>query len=246
MSDINEKMSNDINEDMDNDVSDVSNASVGGTSGVESKPKVEPKVIAMFVIAAVVLVAGFVVPNVLRGKWAADEAAAQQNIDGSRAAVEEAVNASNKTQNVEVEKATGFDAARKESDTEAIKAFLSTACTWDSQATYAAARDKLKSEYGILDSSEFLTDFMPVIEADTVNGHGQVLKGQNRIDSMNLNLSLGEVKVYLGSIEDGYYEYFCDFDMVSTSGSNSSASDGLLICTVDSEGRILDPFAIRA
>lgn len=210
------------------------------------KTRVDPKVIALYLIAAALVVASFVVPMVLHGQWANEEAAAQQNIDASRESAASAVKDSEKAQAVEVSEATGFDAARKEADTKAITNFLNVACTWDSQESYAAARDKLQSEYGVLGNSEFLTDFMPLIEHDSVNGHGQVIKGQNVIDSMNLNLSLGDVEVYLGSIEGDYYEYFCDFDMVSTSGSNSSSSDGLLICTVDSDGRIIDPFAVRA
>jgi hypothetical protein len=223
----------------------VANTHVDKANGNQSDHRVDPVVIVMIVVALVLVVVGIVGPRLLRQAWATEEASAQGAIETSRTNAAEATNDAVAAQNVEVKTATGFDAARKDADTKAIDKFLGVACTWDSQEAYAKARETLQREYGVLPTSSFLTEFMPVIEHDTVNSRGQVIEGQNPIDSMHLNMVLGDVTVYLGAVDGDVYDYFCDFDMLSTSGSNSSSAHALLVCSVDGQGRVLDPVAVR-
>lgn len=197
-----------------------------------------------FVLAFVVFMAGFIVPDMIRSSWASDESQASSAVESARVAADESKYAAEEKQAASVEDSTGFDKAKFDDDVATIENFLRTASTWDSCDSYNAARDKVKETHGVKDDSQFMTSYMPYIEPNMVNGKGEVMEGQNFIDNRGLNLHFDNLSAYYAGKDDktGNYMYYVEFSTSSSRNGQSSGRNSLLRCSVDGD-TIIDPYA---
>jgi hypothetical protein len=197
--------------------------------------------VPVLIISAALLVGANVVPRVVMSAWGAEEAAVVKEAEDARKAAAEAREAAESQQAAVVYESTGLDRARIEADEAVIRGMLRTMCTWSSQATYESARQALMRDYGVASESEILTEIMPYVAADSVNGKGEVLVGHNQIDQRGLNMTLGDVTCHLGTMSsDGLCDYVVDFEAISSDGSHLASRNLVLVCSTTPDGGLID------
>ncbi|MFE7117378.1 hypothetical protein ACFU99_18390 [Streptomyces sp. NPDC057654] len=147
--------------------------------------------------------------------------------------------------NADVMAALGVSQKRLGIDGERIESLLSTAFTWDSGKSYEAARESLKSRFGLTESETFLTSFMP---PSRFNEDAQGRR-YYYIDTVGLNSALGaDLDVEVVDAKVGVYTYavLAGVEVTSDAVSQNKASKAsvtahrrtLLFVTVDAQGKI--------
>lgn len=147
--------------------------------------------------------------------------------------------------NGDVMAALGVSQNRLSTDGERIKSLLSMAFTWDSGQSYEAARERLKSRFGLAENETFLKSFMP---PSRFNEDSQGRR-YYYIDTVGLNSSLGEDPgIEVVDVKAGVYTYaiLADVEVTSDAVSQNKASKAgvtahrraLLFVTVDVQGKV--------
>ncbi|MFJ2420227.1 hypothetical protein [Streptomyces brevispora] len=147
--------------------------------------------------------------------------------------------------NTDVMAALGVSQNRLSTDSERIKSLLSMAFTWDSGQSYEAARESLKSRFGLTESEMFLKSFMP---PSRFNEDSQGRR-YYYIDTVGLNSALGaDTDIEVVDAKAGVYTYavLADVEVTSDAASQNKASKtsvtahrrALLFVTVDAQGKV--------
>jgi hypothetical protein len=139
--------------------------------------------------------------------------------------------------------------ARISADTTVIKGLLTTAVTWDSNASYTQARAKLVTTYKVPADSAFMTTFLPPAPY-SVDSTG---KQYSYIDAAGLNSALGAYSVQLTGVRGTSYSYlvFVSVMASSTDGRGTASRADVLTLTVDADATVHDlrgwaaPAAVR-
>lgn len=132
--------------------------------------------------------------------------------------------------------ASGLDSARVVKDDDAARALLEKVFDWDSKETYDAARESVKSEYGLADDSTFLSVFMPAVNNIDVGG-----REINEIDARGLNMSYSDMQSNVTGINGDLYTYFTIVTVESSDSSGATAQgESAFVYTVDGEGNLSD------
>lgn len=148
-------------------------------------------------------------------------------------------------ENADVMAALGVSQDRLSADGERIKSLLSTAFSWDSGQSYEAARESLKSQFGLTENEAFLKSFMP---PSRYNADSQGRR-YYYIDAVGLNSALGaDLDVEVVDIKAGVYTYaaLADVEATSDAVTQNQASKAsitahrraLLFVTIDTQGRV--------
>jgi hypothetical protein len=171
-----------------------------------------------------------------------------QQVTQARTENDQALKSVSNSQATMMRQTTGYDAAKVKSDTDTIEAFLKTVFTWDSCASYNKAREDAMQTYGVRETSQFFTDYMPHIEEYGTAAHGERVPNANAIDSQNLSLTLGDATIYATADRkdsQGTYEYvaLCDIHTQETGTSNGQSA---VVCFQVDEGGIVDVSAQQA
>ncbi|MFJ8018713.1 hypothetical protein [Streptomyces sp. NPDC096311] len=147
--------------------------------------------------------------------------------------------------NADVLAALGVSQNRLSTDGERIKSLLSMAFTWDSGQSYEAARESLKSRFGLAENETFLKSFMP---SSRFNEDSQGRR-YYYIDTVGLNSALGaDPDIEVVDVKAGVYTYaiLADVEVTSDAVSQNKASKAsvtahrraLLFVTVDAQGKV--------
>ncbi|MEV7953027.1 hypothetical protein [Streptomyces sp. NPDC088141] len=147
--------------------------------------------------------------------------------------------------NADVMAALGVSQNRLSTDGERIKSLLSMAFTWDSGQSYEAARESLKSRFGLMENDAFLKSFMP---PSRFNEDSQGRR-YYYIDTVGLNSSLGAAPdIEVVDVKAGVYTYAVLVDVEATSdavaqnkaskASVTAHRRALLFVTVDAQGKV--------
>ncbi len=147
--------------------------------------------------------------------------------------------------NADVMAALGVSQNRLSTDGERIRSLLSMAFTWDSGQSYEAARESLKSRFGLTGNETFLKSFMP---SSRFNEDSQGRR-YYYIDTVGLNSALGaDPDIEVVDVKAGVYTYaaLADVEVTSdavTQNKSSKASvtahrRALLFVTVDAQGKV--------
>ncbi|NUQ96243.1 MAG: hypothetical protein HOY79_06640 [Streptomyces sp.] len=147
--------------------------------------------------------------------------------------------------NADVTAALGVSQNRLSTDGERIKSLLSMAFTWDSGQGYEAARENLKSRFGLTENEAFLKSFMP---SSRFNEDSQGRR-YYYIDTVGLNSALGEDQgIEVVDVKTGVYTYavLADVEVTSDAVTQNKASRAsvtahrraLLFVTVDAQGKL--------
>ncbi|MYR60064.1 hypothetical protein GTY54_28815 [Streptomyces sp. SID625] len=147
--------------------------------------------------------------------------------------------------NADVMASLGVSQDRLSTDGERIMSLLSTAFTWDSGQSYRAARESLKSRFGLAENETFLKSFMP---PSRFNEDPQGRR-YYYIDTVGLNSALGEEpSIEVVNVKAGIYTYavLADVEVTSDAVSQNKASSAsvtahrraLLFVTVDAQGKV--------
>lgn len=201
--------------------------------------------VAPFVLAVAIVIVAFVAPTFIRSSWAQEEDSARSMVEKARVSSEQIKEENVSAQAESVNEAIGFDKSRFDSDSKTIKDFLTLTLTWNSCAEYNAAREEAIDKYGTGENCQYFTKYMPYMEIDTVNGHGETISGGNVIDSRGLNRHFDNADVYYVSEDKSRdaYEYLVEFVAASSEGSLTKGRPYLLHCFVDKNNHILDAHA---
>ncbi|MEU7156132.1 hypothetical protein AB0A98_06760 [Streptomyces chrestomyceticus] len=149
--------------------------------------------------------------------------------------------------------ALGVSQNRLNTDGERIKSLLSMAFTWDSGQSYEAARERLKSRFGLTENETFLKSFMP---PSRFNEDSQGRR-YYYIDTIGLNSALGEapdIEVIDAKADVYTYAILADveatFDAVSQNKASKASVTAhrraLLFVTVDAQGKVSDLSGVPA
>jgi hypothetical protein len=180
----------------------------------------------------------------------AEQEAQINNIEGHLAGIQKR----NAAQvNADVMAALGVSQNRLGVDGERITSLLSMAFTWDSGQSYEAARERLKSRFGLTENETFLKSFMP---PSRFNEDSQGRR-YHYIDTVGLNSDLGsDPDIEVVDAKAGVYTYAALVDVEVTSDAvtqnkSSKASvtahrRALLFVTVDAQGRVSNLSGIPA
>lgn len=139
----------------------------------------------------------------------------------------------------------GISQERIATDTPTIIGLIETAFTWDSGASYAAARAELKARYDLSEDGVFLTDFMPESRYNE-DADG---KRYYYIDTQGMNSSVSddpEIEVVKVRADDYTYAVMVDVTVTSDgveqdggAGTRASAERRMLLfLTIDTGGEI--------
>ncbi|MGW2984299.1 hypothetical protein [Streptomyces goshikiensis] len=145
----------------------------------------------------------------------------------------------------DVMEAMGVSRNRLSTDGERIMSLLSMAFTWDSGQSYEAARESLKSRFGLTENETFLKSFMP---PSRFNEDAQGRR-YYYIDTVGLNSALGaDPGIEVVDVKAGVYTYavLADVEVTSDAASQNKASKAsvtahrraLLFVTVDAQGKV--------
>lgn len=146
-------------------------------------------------------------------------------------------------QNSVVSETTGVSADRVYNDTQKISDLLKVACTWSSFSAYNAAREMLISDYGVSESSVFLSEFMPEVTEYT-NNKGEIV---NDIDLNNMNMFFSNISPHLVSVDlnADVYDYFAIVTVGSKVDQDVSGETHIAVTySVDKDGNISNIDAI--
>ncbi|MDL5199549.1 hypothetical protein [Streptomyces sp. ALI-76-A] len=199
--------------------------------------------LSVLVTAAVLAVAATVVGATWSGQHAAlaEQETQISDVEGHLAGVQK----KNAEQvNADVMAALGVSQNRLSTDGERIKSLLSMAFTWDSGQSYEAARESLKSRFGLDENETFLKSFMPPSRfSEDSQGRRYYY-----IDTVGLNSALGEDPgIEVVDVKAGVYTYavLADVEVTSDAVSQNKASKAstahrraLLFVTVDAQGKV--------
>lgn len=147
--------------------------------------------------------------------------------------------------NADVMAALGVSQSRLSTDGERIRSLLSMVFTWDSGQSYEAARESLKSRFGLTENEMFLKSFMP---PSRFNEDSQGRR-YYYIDTVGLNSALGaDPDIEVIDAKAGVYTYavLADVEVTSDATSQNKASKAsvtahrrtLLFVTVDAQGKV--------
>ncbi|MFD7668105.1 hypothetical protein [Streptomyces sp. NPDC059788] len=139
----------------------------------------------------------------------------------------------------------GVTQNRLSTDGERIKSLLSMAFTWDSGQSYQAARESLKSRFGLTENETFLKSFMPPSRFN----EDSLGRRYYYIDTVGLNSALGaDPDIEVTDAKAGVYTYaiLADVEATSDAVSQNKASKAsvtahrraLLFVTVDAQGEV--------
>lgn len=135
-------------------------------------------------------------------------------------------------------KQNSADTERLARDTDTVNAMLNTALTWDSSATYTAARDTMGRKYKLGADSQFMKSFMPPAPVNK-DASG---KEYPYIDAAGLNSALSDSTVTLQWVQGTDYRYLVQAVVRadSSSGTASASHVAVFEVTVNGEGAITD------
>ncbi|MBD0673909.1 hypothetical protein [Streptomyces sp. CBMA156] len=147
--------------------------------------------------------------------------------------------------NADVMEALGVSRNRLSTDGERIMSLLSMTFTWDSGQGYEAARESLKSRFGLTENEMFLTSFMP---PSRFNEDAQGRR-YYYIDTVGLNSALGaDPGIEIVDVKAGVYTYavLADVEVTSDAASQNKSSKAnvtahrraLLFVTIDAQGKV--------
>ncbi|MFJ5724722.1 hypothetical protein [Streptomyces sp. NPDC093149] len=147
--------------------------------------------------------------------------------------------------NADVMAALGVSQNRLSTNGERIRSLLSMAFTWDSGQSYEAARESLKSRFGLTENKTFLKSFMP---SSRFNEDSQGRR-YYYIDTVGLNSALGaDPDIEVVDVKAGVYTYavLADVEVTSDAVTQSKSSKAsvtahrraLLFVTVDAQGKV--------
>ncbi|WP_338675872.1 hypothetical protein V1460_25105 [Streptomyces sp. SCSIO 30461] len=155
--------------------------------------------------------------------------------------------------NADVMAALGVSRNRLSADSERIRSLLSMAFTWDSGQSYEAAREGLKSRFGLIESDMFLRSFMP---SSRFNEDSQGRR-YYYIDTVGLNSALGaDPDIEVVDVKAGVYTYaaLADIEVTSDAANQNKSSKAsvtahrraLLFVTFDARGKVSNLSGIPA
>lgn len=198
------------------------------------------RLLALFVIPVVIVLAGFVYSVAVVGGMESDITSQQNRISTLRQNVDSVNDRYNAVDAkvAAIEKDTGVRRDQLLADEKVISEFLSDTCVWSNFDEYTAARERAMSKWGLSEESMFLSKFMPKFEKA---GPEAGKPDYNYVDALGLNMTVDGVTCYLSDIDaDGTYHYFVEADLGSSSYGKHSSMRTLFVCGVTSDGKIVD------
>ncbi len=141
----------------------------------------------------------------------------------------------------------GVSGERMAADTQLLSEIMTLAITWDSAEDYEAAREKLVTDYGVSQDSQFLTTYMaPALYNEDADG-----RRYHTIDALGVVWVVSggvDVSVVEASYAAVTYVTIADAEASSRSQRVTGSMDyrTIMIATVTADGRITDISAYTA
>lgn len=133
---------------------------------------------------------------------------------------------------------SGASETRVASDTKIIEDLAERVLTWDSHASYVAARESTMRAYGLAEDAPFMQSFLPPAP---VNRDAQGNE-YPYIDAAKLNSQAGSTTVKLLSVDALEYSYMAlvDVESKSSDGLGSASNVATIFVTVHGDGTVHD------